>query len=42
MAYLKEERLGEMAGGLGICRGCFNGRYPMEPPAGDIRGDYER
>ena len=42
LAYLKEERLGEMAGGLGICRGCFNGRYPMEPPAGDIRGDYER
>lgn len=42
LAYLKEERLEEMVGGLGICKGCFNGRYPMEPPKGDIRGDYER
>ncbi len=41
LAYLREERLEEMAGGLGICKGCFNGKYPIEPPAGDIRGEYE-
>ncbi len=42
LGYLKLERLGEIAGGLGICRGCFTGHYPMEPPKEDIRGDYER
>ena len=42
LAYLKLERLHEIAGGLGICRGCFTGSYPMEPPEEDIRGDYER
>lgn len=41
LAYLKEERLDEMAEGLGICKGCFNGKYPMEPPKEDIRGSYE-
>lgn len=40
LAYLKAERLEEMVGGLGICKGCFTGQYPMEPPKGDIRGDY--
>ena len=42
LAYLKMERLNEIAGHLGICRGCFTGRYPMEPPTEDIRGEYER
>lgn len=42
LAYLKTERLEEMAAGLGICKGCFTGRYPMEPPTEDIRGEYER
>lgn len=42
LAYLKIERLHEIAGGLGICRGCFTGEYPMDPPEEDIRGDYER
>lgn len=41
LAYLEEERLEAMAGGLGICKGCFNGKYPMEPPKEDIRGSYE-
>ncbi len=41
LAYLRLERLHEIAGGLGICRGCFTGSYPMEPPEEDIRGDYE-
>ena len=26
--------------GLSICKGCFTGKYPMEPPRDDIRGDY--
>lgn len=42
LAYLKVERLEEIAGHLGICRGCFTGMYPMEPPEEDIRGDYEK
>lgn len=42
LAYLKLERLEEIVGGLGICRGCFTGEYPLEPPAEDIRGDFER
>ncbi len=42
LAYLKLERLEEIVGGLGICRGCFTGKYPLEPPAEDIRGDFER
>ncbi len=42
LAYLREERLEQIAGGLGICRGCFTGKYPMEPPKTDIRGEYER
>ena len=23
-----------------ICMGCFTGKYPMEPPKDDIRGEY--
>ena len=42
LAYLKLERLDEIAGGLGICRGCFNGNYPLEPPTEDIRGEFEQ
>ncbi len=38
LAYLKLERLGELAPGLGLCTGCFTGKYPMEPPKEDIRG----
>ena len=41
LGYLKIERLEQMVGGLPICKGCFNGTYPMEPPKEDIRGDYE-
>lgn len=42
LAYLRMERLSEMVDGLEICRGCFTGKYPMEPPTEDIRGDFER
>lgn len=40
--YLKEERLEELVDQkLTICKGCFSGKYPMEPPQEDIRGEYE-
>ena len=42
LAYLKVERLEEIVDGLGICKGCFTGKYPLDPPAEDIRGEYER
>lgn len=42
LSYLKAERLKEMAGGLPICTACFTGDYPIEPPAEDIRGSYEK
>lgn len=42
LAYLKIERLEEIVNRLHICKGCFTGNYPLEPPAEDIRGDYER
>ena len=42
LAYLRQERLGEIVNGLGICRGCFTGKYPMEPPTEDIRGEFEK
>ena len=42
LGYLGVDRLEELVGGLSICKGCFTGKYPMEPPAEDIRGDFER
>ncbi len=42
LGYLKIERLEEMVDGLPVCKGCFTGTYPMEPPKEDIRGDFER
>ncbi len=41
LAYLRLERLEELAPGLAFCNGCFTGDYPMTPPAEDIRGEYE-
>ena len=40
LGYLKVERLEQMVDGLSICKGCFTGSYPMEPPKEDLRGDY--
>ena len=40
LGYLSIDRLGEMVEDLPICKGCFNGKYPMEPPKEDIRGEY--
>ncbi len=42
LGYLEFDRLSEMAGGLPICTGCFNGNYPLEPPKEDIRGSYDK
>ena len=40
--YLRVERLSEIVNNLGICKGCFTGTYPMEPPTEDIRGEFEK
>jgi amidophosphoribosyltransferase len=40
LGYLGIDRLSEMVDGLPICKGCFTGQYPMEPPQEDIRGEY--
>ena len=42
LGYLKTERLEQLSEGLSICKGCFTGEYPMEPPKEDIRGDYDK
>ena len=42
LAYLKTERLKEIVNDLGICQGCFTGKYPLDPPKEDIRGEFER
>ncbi len=42
LAYLEINRLGEMVENLPHCTGCFTGKYPMEPPKEDIRGEYQR
>ena len=42
LGYLRLDRLKELVNGLDICEGCFTGKYPMEPPKDDIRGEYEK
>ncbi len=42
LGYLEIDRLEQMVDGLSICKGCFNGKYPMEPPQEDIRGEYDK
>lgn len=42
LAYLGIDRLPELSGGKAICTGCFTGKYPMEPPKEDIRGEYKK
>ena len=42
LGYLRIDRLKELVNGLDICQGCFTGKYPMEPPEDDIRGEYEK
>lgn len=42
LAYLDILRLPMMVDELPICTGCFTGKYPLEPPEDDIRGEYEK
>lgn len=42
LGYLRLERLSEMVDGIPVCRGCFTGKYPLDPPTKDIRGEYDR
>lgn len=42
LAYLNVDRLPELTGGRQYCNGCFTGKWPIEPPHEDIRGEYER
>jgi len=40
LGYLGIDRLEEIVDGLPICKGCFSGKYPLDPPTEDIRGEY--
>lgn len=41
LGYLDGERLSELIGGdTGYCDACFSGKYPVEPPEEDIRGEF--
>lgn len=43
LGYLDMNRLSELIDGdMGYCHACFSGKYPMEPPKEDIRGEYEK
>ena len=42
LAYLRAERLSQIADGLPVCTACFTGDYPIMPPEEDIRGSYEK
>lgn len=43
LSYLKLERLSELVSNkIGICKGCFTGIYPENPPSEDIRGEFEK
>mgnify|MGYP000359221100 CR=1 FL=1 len=42
LAYLNIERLKELSEGLPICTACFMGKYPVDPPTEDIRGEYTK
>ena len=42
LGYLDGKRLNELIGGDdGYCDACFSGKYPVEPPKEDIRGDFD-
>lgn len=43
LGYLAVDRLRDMIGGdSGFCDACFTGKYPIEPPKEDIRGEYDK
>ncbi len=41
LGYLRQERLHDIVGERGICKGCFTGKYPLAPPKEDIRGEFD-
>lgn len=42
LGYLAVERLSDMLDGdTGFCDACFTGKYPIEPPKENIRGEHE-
>ena len=41
LGYLKLERLPELTGGRQFCQGCFTGKWTIDPPKEDIRGEYD-
>lgn len=41
LGYLKLERLPELTDGRQFCQGCFTGKWPIDPPKEDIRGEYD-
>ena len=42
LGYLEMNRLSELCKGKQYCDACFSGKYPLEPPKEDIRGEYEK
>ncbi|MSS63497.1 amidophosphoribosyltransferase [Velocimicrobium porci] len=43
LGYLEVSRLNELINGeCGYCDACFTGKYPVEPPKEDIRGEFEK
>ncbi|MBQ9488157.1 MAG: amidophosphoribosyltransferase [Selenomonadaceae bacterium] len=41
LGYLPIECLPKLSGGLPICDACFSGKYPIDPPVEDIRGEHD-
>ena len=42
LGYLQLNRLPELIDDkFKICTGCFTGKYPLDPPEEDIRGEFE-
>lgn len=42
LGYLAVDRLSDLIGqDTGYCDACFSGKYPIEPPKEDIRGEFE-
>lgn len=42
LGYLEVSRLDRLSEGLPVCKGCFTGIYPLDPPKEDIRGEFDR
>ena len=43
LGYLREDRLDDLVShNINICKGCFTGTYPEQPPEEDIRGEFEK